>query len=325
MGLAQADPDVTFNDHVEMVAVFAFTDNDLSRFDSDVFQVRCDDHAVRFHHVGKEEDVSEGADDVGFSEIGLTFDLRNLHRNHADVIGGPFEQYKVPKTFNWHLWQGQTPDTAYIPERAHYYFRWWYEYSGGQMTDWGAHHLDIAQWGINSLPIEIKGTATYPDVGSDSYNVSTDYSAEYKYANGVTMTVSDTGRNGIMFTGTEGRIFVNRGTISGTPVEELAQKPLERDQWTDYDFDNHDRPLRAGKHDAIINHMGNFFDCIQERKSPISDVESQHRSVTTCHLGNIAQRLGRPVQWDPDTESFPNDEEATTLMSREQRQGFEVI
>tara|TARA_Y100001960_G_scaffold332410_1_gene432792 strand:+ start:709 stop:2058 length:1350 start_codon:yes stop_codon:yes gene_type:complete len=242
-----------------------------------------------------------------------------------NVIGGPFEQYKVPKTFNWHLWQGQTPDTAYIPERAHYYFRWWYEYSGGQMTDWGAHHLDIAQWGINSLPIEIKGTATYPDVGSDSYNVSTDYSAEYKYANGVTMTVSDTGRNGIMFTGTEGRIFVNRGTISGTPVEELAQKPLERDQWTDYDFDNHDRPLRAGKLDAIINHMGNFFDCIQERKSPISDVESQHRSVTTCHLGNIAQRLGRPVQWDPDTESFPNDEEATALMSREQRQGFEVI
>ena len=241
-----------------------------------------------------------------------------------NVIGGPFEQYKIPKTFNWDLWQGQTPDTPYIPERAHYYFRWWYEYSGGQMTDWGAHHLDIAQWGINSYPVEIKGTAKYPDVGLDSYNVATDFYAEYKYANDVIMTVSDSGRNGIMFTGTEGRIFVNRGTISGTPVEALKQNPLPREDWSDYAWDNHERPLRAGKLDAIVNHMGNFFDCIETRNAPISDVESQHRSVTTCHLGNIAQRLGRPIQWDADSESFADDAEATALMSREQRKGFEV-
>jgi len=250
---------------------------------------------------------------------------------HVDVVlgknvqGGPFEQYKVPKTFNWDLWQGQTPDTPYIPERAHYYFRWWYEYSGGQMTDWGAHHLDIAQWGINSFPVEISGTATYPEVGPDSYNVAVDWNTRYKYANGVTMEVKDSGRNGIMFTGTEGRIFVNRGTLSGVPVEALKSDPLPRTEWNDYNFDNLDRPLRAGKLDAIINHMGNFFDCIQARKRPISDVESQHRSVTTCHLGNIAQRLGRPIHWDPDTESFPTDTEATALMSREQRKGFEII
>ena len=139
------------------------------------------------------------------------------------------------------------------------------------------------------------------------------------------MNVKDNGRNGILFTGTEGRIFVNRGTLSGTPVEELATNPLPRKDWQEYGFDNQDRPLRAGKLDAIINHMGNFFDCIQARKRPISDVESQHRSVTTCHLGNIAQRLGRPIQWDPETESFPNDAEATALMSREQRTGFEVV
>ena len=242
-----------------------------------------------------------------------------------NVQGGPFDPYKIPKTFNWNLWQGQTPETTYIPERAHYYFRWWYEYSGGQMTDWGAHHLDIAQWGINSNPVEITGTAKYPDVGSNSHNVAIDWNCSYKYANGVTMNVKDHGRNGILFTGTEGRIFVNRGTLSGTPVEELATNPLPRKDWQEYGFDNQDRPLRAGKLDAIINHMGNFFDCIQARKRPISDVESQHRSVTTCHLGNIAQRLGRPIQWDPETESFPNDAEATALMSREQRTGFEVV
>ena len=139
------------------------------------------------------------------------------------------------------------------------------------------------------------------------------------------MAVRDTGDNGIMFTGDRGRIFVNRGKITGAPVEQLKENPLPREDWGIYSDDNLKRPLRAGKLDAIVNHMGNFFDCIQSRRQPISDVESQHRSVTTCHLGNIAQRLGRPIQWDPETESFPNDAEATALMSREQRQGFEVI
>jgi len=131
-----------------------------------------------------------------------------------NVTGGPFEKRRVPLNLNWNLWQGQTPDTPYLAERSHYTFRWWYEYSGGQMTDWGAHHLDIAQWAINSYPVEISGTAVYPNV-PDGYNVAIDFSATYKYENGVVMTVSDTGRNGIMFTGDEGRIFVNRGSLQG--------------------------------------------------------------------------------------------------------------
>jgi myo-inositol 2-dehydrogenase / D-chiro-inositol 1-dehydrogenase len=239
--------------------------------------------------------------------------------------GGPYKLMPVPKHFNWDLWQGQTPNVPYIAERSHYTFRWWYEYSGGQMTDWGAHHLDIAQWGINSFPVEIEGSATYPDVGSDCFNVSLDYSARYRYANGVEMTVADNGRNGVMFTGTEGRVFVNRGTVSGKPVEELAQRPLPRENFSVYDFDNLDRPERAGKLDAIVNHMGNFFDCIRSGKQPISDIASQHRSVSTCHLGNIAMRLGRPLKWDPEKEEFPGDAEANSYLKREQRSGFEVV
>ena len=238
--------------------------------------------------------------------------------------GGPFAKTPVPKHFNWNLWQGQTPETPYIAERSHYTFRWWYEYSGGQMTDWGAHHLDIAQWGINSQPVEISSTVRYPKVGTDSFNVAIDFSAKYRYANGVEMTVADTGRNGIMFTGTEGRIFVNRGTISGKPVEELAKSPLARADFKAYDFDNLDRPERAGKLDAIINHMGNFFDCVRARKTPVSSIESQHRSVSTCHLGNISMNVGRTVKWDPETETFPGDVEAGKLLSREQRKGFET-
>jgi len=240
-----------------------------------------------------------------------------------NVTGGPFPVRPVPGKFNWNLWQGQTPDVPYREERSHYTFRWWYEYSGGQMTDWGAHHLDIAQWAIDSLPVEISGTAVYPTV-ADGFNVAVDYGVKYQYANGVTMTVSDTGRNGIMFTGTKGRLFVNRGSLQGKPVEDLKHNPLPREQWQAYGFDNLERPERAGKLDAIINHMGNFFDCILQRREPVSDVASQHRSVSTCHLGNIAMREGRTLSWDPQQERFVNDQAADRHLSRPQRQGFET-
>jgi myo-inositol 2-dehydrogenase / D-chiro-inositol 1-dehydrogenase len=239
-------------------------------------------------------------------------------------VGGPFEKMPRPKHLNWNLWQGQTPDVPYIAERSHYTFRWWLEYSGGQMTDWGAHHVDIANWAINSHPIEISGKARYPDL-DDGYNVPIDFDTTVRYENGVVLTISDTGRNGILFTGTDGRLFVNRGTISGKPVEELASKPFGREQFSVYDFDNLTRPERSGKLDAIVNHMGNFFDCIEARRTPISDVESQHRSVSVCHLSNIALKLGRPVKWDPVAEQFINDSEANQHLSRPQRAGFEVV
>ncbi len=248
---------------------------------------------------------------------------------HVDVVlgknktGGPFAARPVPGNFNWEMWQGQTPDVPYLEERAHYTFRWWHEYSGGQMTDWGAHHLDIAQWAIGSLPVEIDGQAKYPQV-KNGFNVPIDFGATYRYANGVTMNVRDTGRNGIMFTGDAGRIFVNRGTLSGKPVEDLATRPLTRDAFRLYDKDNTSRPERAGKLDAIINHMGNFFDCVASRQTPISDVDSQHRSVSTCHLGNISMQLGRKVVWDPETEIFPDDDQANRLLRREQRAGYEI-
>ena len=240
--------------------------------------------------------------------------------------GGPFPSRPVPGHLNWNLWQGQTPDVPYVEERCHYTFRWWLEYSGGQLTDWGAHHVDIAQWAAGmekSGPVEIEGRANYPDVPG-GYNVPIDFEARYVFPNGVEMVVLDHGRNGILFEGTEGRIFVNRGTLDGKPVEALADKPLPREQFKLYPFDNLARPPREGKLDAIINHMGNFFDCVASRRQPISDVASQHRSVSTCHLGNISMRLRRPLKWNPQTETFVGDEEANTFLSRPQRKGFEV-
>ena len=238
--------------------------------------------------------------------------------------GGPFKPMPIPEHFNWDLWQGQTPDVPYIPQRAHYTFRWWFEYSGGKMTDWGAHHIDIAQWAINSLPVAIDGKATLPNV-ENGYNVPTNFSGTIDYANQVRLHIADEGRNGILFEGDRGRIFVNRGSLSGRPVEQLESNPLKREDYRVYSHDNLERPPRAGKLDAIVNHMGNFFDCIESRQQPISDLESQHRSVSTCHLANISMRLGRPLKWNPQAESFVGDREADGYLKREQRAGFEIV
>lgn len=248
-----------------------------------------------------------------------------------NTVGGPFTPQPVPRHFNWNLWQGQTPDVPYIPERSHYTFRWWYEYSGGEMTDTGAHHLDIAQWGIGlqgSGPVEVAGTARYPDT-PNGFNVALDYHALYRYANGVELEVLDAprgdhNRNGVMFEGEEGRLFVNRGVISGRPVEELVSRPFTRADFRMYPHDNASRPELSGKIDAIRNHMGNFYDCTRTRHAPISDVSSQHRSASLCHLGNISQRLGRKLAWNPETQQFVDAPDADKLLRREQRTGFEV-
>ena len=243
-----------------------------------------------------------------------------LGKNKA---GGPFATQAAPANLDWNLWQGQAPDVPYVPERTHYTFRWWQAYSGGQLTDWGAHHLDIARWAIGAEPVEIEGKATYPTTAG-GYDVPLEYFVRYRFGNGVEMTVADKGRNGILFTGSEGRLFVNREKLSGKPVEDLEARPLPKESFTLYDFDNRSRPERSGKIEAIVNHMGNFFDCIAARRQPIADIESGHRSVSVCHLGNISCQLGRPLEWDPVAERFVSDAEADALLSRPQRAGFEV-
>jgi myo-inositol 2-dehydrogenase / D-chiro-inositol 1-dehydrogenase len=139
------------------------------------------------------------------------------------------------------------------------------------------------------------------------------------------LTVSDAGRNGILFVGDEGRLFVNRGSLSGIPVDNLTDQPLPRDSFQLYRHDNLDRPERAGKLDAIINHMGNFFDAVLNRYRPISDVSSQQRTACLCHMGNIAMQLGRPLDWNAASEDFVDDVEANLRTRRPQRAGYEVV
>jgi len=232
--------------------------------------------------------------------------------------GGPFETKPVPEALNWQLWQGQAPEHDYSPERCHHDFRWWYEYSGGIMTDWGAHHMDIAHWAMGvdrSGPNSVQGRMDDAErkrindaQRSNSFNTPAEFTVDFTYPGDVLLEVV-LGDEGVLFEGDGGRLYVNRGRITGKPVEELAERPLPADATRLYESNDH---------------MGNFFDCIKSRKTPISDVASQHRSVSACHLANISLRLGRKLNWDAAKEAFVGDAEANAMLSRPQRSPYEV-
>lgn len=242
--------------------------------------------------------------------------------------GGPFATAPVPGNLNWDLWLGQAPSVAYVPERCHYTFRWWWDYAGGKMTDWGAHHLDIIQWALgeqNSGPVAVEGTGTFSGI-SGGYQVPTKFNAKYTYASGVEVEARDAGENGIHFQGEKGWLFVERGKIRGTAIDALKDDPLPKEKFTLYAHDAKDAVDRTDKLGSLVSHMENFFTCVRARnRTTLSDPESQHRSATVCHLGNIAVRLGRKLRWDPAAERFIDDSEANAMLSREQRKGFEVV
>ena len=256
----------------------------------------------------------------------------------ADV-SGPIPAVDPPKELNWEMWLGQAPKVDFrqmgpgkdaqgndVPykSRGHYEFRWWYEYSGGKMTDWGAHHIDVATWALeldktgpssvrvvsSKHPVKFKNG--YP-TQDDRYNTANEFLVVATFPE-IEMTIRHDTDNGILFEGDKGRIFVGRGQLSGKPVEELADNPLPEDALR-----------KAYKGKEPTGHMANFFDCIKSREEPISDVFSHHRALTTGHLANIALRLDRELKWDPVKEAIVGDDEAQSFISREQRKGYEIV
>ena len=238
-----------------------------------------------------------------------------------------------PKELDWDMWLGQAPKVPYSKERCHGSFRWWLEYSGGKLTDWGAHHVDIAQWGIgadDTGPIEIEGKGDFPNIPENfdpvaffagklklpnGYNTATQFRIELKFANGSTIIVQDKPDNGIWFEGDKGKIFVNRGKITGKPVEELAGKESE---WLDAAI----QKLYKGR--KPTSHMENFFNAVRDRGATVSDVFSHHRELSSCHLCNIAMLLKRKLKWDPVKEDFVGDAQASALVKRPQREPYAI-
>jgi predicted dehydrogenase len=257
----------------------------------------------------------------------------------AGPRGGPFEKAPVPEWLNWDFWQGQTPAIDYVPQRCHGTFRYWYEYSEGTITDWGAHHFDIAHWGMGmdrSGPSSVFGREL-SDAIVDGYTTPADYWIEYVYPDGVRLSCVSTRtgegatrprrrrqgagageapeqpiearprqgnlENGVWFEGADGWVFVTRGKIEASDPA-ILNDPL---------------PANAQRLYVSNDHMGNFFECVRTRKAPICEAEIGHRSVSVSHLGAISIRLGRKLNWDPQKQQFVGDEEANGMLVREMR------
>jgi len=233
--------------------------------------------------------------------------IGKVHTVHADNYPSPWEPnlppQPVPEGLDWDMWLGQTPvrpyhEEIYLPrvrgtEAGWISFR---AYSGGEMTGWGSHGLDIIQWALgmdDSGPVEV-----WPEGEGLKCPVS------FRYADGAVVHLDGKGpHGGGLFIGSKGQIFIDRGLYRAEP-EEIAKAPL-------------------GPSDVHLykstNHMQNWLDCIRSRKAPVADVEIGHRSATVCHLGNIARWTGRRLRWDPAKETFIGDDQANALLQRPMR------
>ncbi|MDO4629579.1 MAG: Gfo/Idh/MocA family oxidoreductase [Planctomycetia bacterium] len=239
-----------------------------------------------------------------------------------------FKLLNVPEGFDWDRWSGQVKVYPYRENRGHGRFRYWYEYAGGRVTDWGAHYLDTVLWALEqdqpgkglvwvdatdcNHPLPMKDG--YP-LEDDYYNAAHDFCLKGKLENGVSIELESRLDDCIVFEGTKGRVRVNCGSIRGLPVEENWDK--------DCYGDDELRALFKGK--PKESRMSNFYRCIREGGLPVSDVFSHCQVMTACHVFNIAARLGRNnLRWDPVNETFPEDTQACTFISREQRKGYEI-
>ena len=225
----------------------------------------------------------------------------------ANFKGPPVPDAEPPAYLDYDFWLGPAPKRPYNEKRVHYNFRFFWDYSGGQMTNFGAHDLDIAQWGLGmdeSGPVAVEGTGTFhPDKW---FEVTQSCRVTHTYASGVQVIVGQGQKDvpgNVTFIGADGEIHVNRGKITSKP-EEIVKQPIKEGDVRLY---------------GSRSHMGNFQDCVKSRKLPICDVEIGHRSATVCHLGNIAIRTGKKLVWDPKTEQITNDKEAASMVSRPYR------
>ena len=259
----------------------------------------------------------------------------------------PLPVAPVPRQLNWDMWLGQAPMTDYRQTdkvadttgwgagfpfgRTHRYYRWFYEYSGGKLTDWGAHHVDIAMWSMDKLkgnagvitltpsgvehPVPFKNGMPQED---DRFNCATKFKVEIVFDDGMILHVRDNANDlgfgrGVMIEGDKGRYLVNRAKLVGKPVEDMKDNPLPGDALEKL----YGCPVPG-------SHMRNFMECIKSRKTPISDVVTHNRMLDVCHAVNIAMRLNRPLKYDTAKRQFVGDAEANNFVSREQRKGYEI-
>lgn len=216
----------------------------------------------------------------------------------------------VPEGLNYDLWEGPAPHRPYRPAILPLNWRHNYDYSGGMITDWGAHHIDIAQWGLNmdsSGPVKLEDLRGEIPPRDALYNTATKFHGKWTYANGVSMVVADEAQvpHGITFEGEDGRkIHVTRDVLEFSP-ESIRQERIGENEIHLYESKDH---------------CANFIDCILSGKPTAAPIETAHRSITIAHLMNIGLRLGRTtLRWDPDHEQVIGDDAANRMLSRPMR------
>jgi predicted dehydrogenase len=258
----------------------------------------------------------------------------------AKELANDCKPQKPPKELNYEMWLGQAPRMPYIPARSHGNFRWNLAFSGGVLTDWGAHMVDLAQWGHNSEhsgPVEVEGKGDFPPRDA-VYNAAPTFEIHYKYADGVTLTVSAgfgdldpkqhhegpvvgrTTEPGIRFEGSEGWIESHgwRGALKASrrPMLDAAIDPEKVILYRPSEI----VPRTAGRG----GEHRNFLDCVKSRRPCYAPAETGHRTITIPHIGNIAMLLGRKLRWNPAAERFVDDAEADRMLSRKQREPWTI-
>jgi predicted dehydrogenase len=257
----------------------------------------------------------------------------------VDPPGGRTEEMPVPKNLNYEMWLGSTPLVYYTEDRVHpqspdvkkrYDRPGWLrcqQFGAGMITGWGAHHFDIAHWGMNTEhtgPIEIEGKAEFLTGGL--WDVHGPYQITAKYPNGATVHVSDKLPNGIRFVGENGQwIFVSRGSAKVTSSDPIGGQPILKPldasdpKLLEYQLKDNDVHLH---HSPKNDHHLDWLTAIQTRKDPACPVEVGHRACSACLLSQIAMKLGRKLAFDPDKERFTNDDEANAMLARPQRPAY---
>lgn len=256
-----------------------------------------------------------------------------------DLPYGPFPTATPPEALDWDMWLGPAPKVDFCNERIGWNFRWWFEYSGGQVTDWGVHHTDIAFWalaGDDGQAVEAEGSGEFMAVDREKvrdfllgkvpardmpagYNTAYSFDVDIKLSTGNVIKLVS-GDNQLLISGERGRIRVNRERLTGKPVEEVDADPKAVAE-----IEELMAKLYGGSlPNKNLGHMSNFFDCVRSGKQPVANVSDHVRAVNACHLANIALLTGRKVKFDPAKQQFPGDAEANALISREKRSGYGV-
>ena len=235
----------------------------------------------------------------------------------------------VPAGLDWDMWLGPAPWRPFCDfgnDGCHYQWRWIMDYSGGQMTDWAGHHIDIANWGLDldhTGPVEIEGKGVYPEDGL--YNVPMRYHVECKYANGIPVInggFEPSWDAGIRFHGAKGWVEANHHGVMDASPKSLLREPTRPSEVHLYNSpDPHPGKNRFGAQyeGYTVRHYTDWIRSMRTRQRPVADVEIGCRSLTVCLLGNIAYWLKRPLKWDPVKEEFLGDPEANRLLDRPMR------